>query len=212
MQPGATTADFEAAIAQLKTADPKLAEIIEIVGPCRLTPTEDAYFALAESIIHQQLSMKAAGTIFRRFAALMPGKAFPDPEDVLAAREETLKAVGLSGQKIRYLRDLSAKFLDGTVDPSGFSSMSDEEIIAELTKIKGIGRWTAEMYLIFSLARPNVLPVDDLGLQKAIQRHYGLNDLPIIQRIREVAVRWQPFCTVATWYMWRSFECMPFDS
>jgi DNA-3-methyladenine glycosylase II len=156
--------------------------------------------------------MKAARTIFQRFSALIPEKAFPDPEDVLAATDESLRAVGLSGQKIRYLRDLSAKFLDGTVDPDTFRTLSDEEIISELTRIKGIGRWTVEMFLIFSLARPNILPVDDLGLQKAVQRYYGLEEHQrIIPRILEVASRWQPYCTVATWYMWRSFECMPLD-
>ncbi|MBL7073808.1 DNA-3-methyladenine glycosylase 2 family protein [candidate division KSB1 bacterium] len=200
---------FEKAVAVLKTKDPILREVINRVGTCTLELEQDAFKALTESIIYQQLSIKAAGTIAKRFTAIYPNYSFPDPKDVLSTPDGKLREVGISNQKARYLKDLSHKFLDGIVTPSKFPDMSDEEIIEHLTKVKGIGRWTAEMFLIFSLGRPNVLPVDDLGFQKAVQRHYGIENFRSESKLRMLAKKWEPYCSVATWYLWRSLDVVP---
>ncbi|MFQ6083393.1 MAG: DNA-3-methyladenine glycosylase family protein [Candidatus Aminicenantia bacterium] len=200
---------FEDAVEVLKAKDPVLCEIINKVGPCTLALRQDAFKALAESILYQQLSIKAAATIVKRFTAIYPNSSFPSPKEILSTPEEKLREAGVSNQKARYLKDLSRKFLDGTVTPSNFPDMSDEEVIEHLTKVKGIGRWTAEMFLIFSLGRLNVLPADDIGLQKAVQRHYGLGDSPSKEKLSNLAKRWEPYCTVATWYLWKSLEVTP---
>lgn len=197
---------FENAIEVLKTRDPVLAEIINRIEPCMLVLEKNPFQALAESILYQQLSIKAASTIVRRFTAIYPNRSFPSPKDILSTPDKKLREVGISNQKVRYLKDLSQKFLEGIMTPSKFHDMSDEEIIAQLTKVKGVGRWTAEMFLIFSLGRPNVLPIDDLGLQKAVQQCYGLENLPSEEEIRTLAKKWEPYCTVATWYLWRSLD------
>ena len=184
--------------------DPVLARIIEEVGPCTLKLERDHFKALAESIIYQQLSGKAASTIVKRFMALYPKRSFPTPKDILRTKDEKLRSVGISPQKLRYLKDLSQKFSDGTIDTSNFKRMSDEEIIDHLIQGKGIGRWTAEMFLIFSLGRPDVLPVDDLGIQKAIKELYRLHKMPSPDKMRKIGKKWEPYRTVATWYLWRS--------
>ncbi len=196
--------DWSDGVRALNAADPILAQIIERVGHCTLVPELVPFRSLVKSIVHQQLSMTAAGTILRRFLALYPDQPFPEPADLLATSDESLRQVGLSGQKTRYLKDLAQRFLDGTVDPSHFSTMSDEEIIHDLVKVKGIGRWTAEMFLIFCLGRPDVLPVDDLGLQKAVRLHYGADDPR--NALPSLSEKWHPYCTLATWYLWRSLD------
>ena len=200
---------FEDAVEALKAKDPVLCEIINNVGPCTLTLEHNAFKALVQSIIYQQLSIKAASTIVRRFTGIYPNRSFPGPRDILTTPDRKLREVGISKQKARYLKDLSQKFLDGIITPSKFPEMSDEEIIEHLTKVKGIGRWTAEMFLIFSLGRHNVLPIDDLGFQKAVQRHYGIEDFHSESKLRMLAKRWEPYCTVATWYLWKSLEVTP---
>jgi DNA-3-methyladenine glycosylase II len=201
---------FKPAIDHLRSGDPVLAAVIDRVGACRLKPknTDHTFVSLAQAIVSQQLSIKAAATIFARFTALFPDGA-PDPSGVSDLSEEQLREVGLSRQKIAYLRDLAGHFQSGAIIPSALRRMSDEDIIETLTKVKGIGRWTAEMFLIFTLNRPNVLPVDDLGFRRAVQREYGLPDLPVAEEIRKLAVRWEPYCSIATWYLWASLENAP---
>ncbi|MCK4321100.1 DNA-3-methyladenine glycosylase 2 family protein [candidate division WOR-3 bacterium] len=195
---------FENEIALLKEKDPVLAEIIDRVGHCTLELEEDSFRALAEAILYQQLSLKAASAIVGRFVEIYHNRSFPKPIDILETEDERLRKAGISRQKIRYLKDLSCKFMDGIVTPPKFSDMTNDEIVEQLMKVKGIGRWTAEMFLIFSLGRVNVLPVDDLGFQKAIQKWYGFENLPSEVQIRIIAKKWEPYCTVATWYLWKS--------
>lgn len=199
---------FENEIEELKAKDPVLAEVIDRVGPCTLELEPDPFWALAEAILYQQLSMKAAGTIAGRFKALYENSP-PGPKDVLDTPDEKIREVGVSRPKVRYLKDLSRKFSEDIVTPSELPDMPDEEVIEQLTQIKGVGRWTAEMFLIFSLGRPDVLPVDDLGLQKAVQKCYGLKNLPSEVKIRKLAKKWEPYRTAATWYLWRSLAATP---
>lgn len=204
MKPNESGIMFENEIALLKEKDPVLAEIIDRVGHCTLELEEDSFRALAEAILYQQLSLKAASTIVGRFIEIYPNRPFPKPIDILETEDERLRKAGISRQKIRYLKDLSCKFMDGIVTPPKFSDMTNDEIVEQLIKVKGIGRWTAEMFLIFSLGRVNVLPVDDLGFRKAIQKWYGFENFPSEVQIRIIAKKWEPYCTVATWYLWKS--------
>lgn len=200
---------FEKEIEILRSKDPILKKIIEKIGECNLELEPKPFPALVEAILYQQLSMKAAGTIVRRFKALYPNHIFPTPKDILDTPDEKLRGCGISGPKIKYIKDLSQKFKDEVIVPSKFSEISDEQIIDELIQVKGIGRWTAEMFLIFSLGRPNVLPVDDLGFRKAVYQYYGFDDLPSKDEIQKVAKKWEPYCTIATWYLWRSLDKEP---
>jgi len=194
------------ASAHLRGADPVLARLMSAVGPCRLEIDRRGgpFASLAEAIVYQQITGKAAVTIHRRLRALV-GRRHPRPQDVQAASDEQLRVVGLSRQKIRYLRDLAEKVQDG-LPLRRMSRLSDDEVIAALTKVKGIGRWTAEMFLIFRLGRLDVLPVDDYGIRKAMQRAYRMRALPKAGRMRRVAEAWRPYRTVATWYLWRSVD------
>lgn len=168
--------------------------------------TEGTHFqALVRSIVYQQLSGKAAGTIHARFNALFDN-ATPTPEAVLATSDETLRSVGLSRQKIGYLRDLSAKVVDGALPLDAVEMMDDDDLIAHLVQVKGIGRWTAQMFLMFRLGRPNVLPELDLGIQNAIKRAYRKRKRPTPQQVKRVGARWSPHASVACWYLWRSLE------
>jgi DNA-3-methyladenine glycosylase II len=195
----------------LMRRDPVLASIIRKHGTCGIKTGREAdiFCGLVEAIVSQQLSTRAAATIFGRLRALMPGDGAPTPDAILPLSDEVLRGVGLSRQKTGYMRDLSRKVLDRSVKTDGFSGMTDEEIVAELTKIKGIGRWTAEMILIFRLARPDVLPVGDLGIVKAIQRAYGLRKTPDATRMQKIAEPWRPYRSVASWYLWASLENKP---
>lgn len=162
-----------------------------------------AFQSLAEAIIYQQLSGKAAGTILKRFIALFPKKKFPTPEDVLKVKVEKLRAAGLSGQKASYLKDLAAKFKDGTINPKLFKKMSDEEIVTHVVTVKGVGVWTAQMFLMFTLHRPNVLPTGDLGIQKGFMRLFKLRSKPSPARMERLARAWAGHRTLASMYLWR---------
>jgi len=161
-----------------------------------------AFQSLCESIIFQQLSGKAAGTILARFVALFPKKKFPTPEDVLKIKTEKLRSAGLSGQKSAYLKDLAEKFKDGTIDPKLFPKMSDAEIIEHVMAVKGIGEWTAQMFLMFTLARPDVLPTGDLGIQKGFQKLFALRNRPSPKQMEKLASGWAGHRTVACMYLW----------
>jgi DNA-3-methyladenine glycosylase II len=195
------------AIAHLRRADPVLARIIDRVGPCRLEPrrTGTHYDALVRSIVFQQLSGKAASTIHRRFCELYPGNR-PRAEHVLATEEHVLRGAGLSRQKIGYLRDLSARVADRSRPLAHHRPQKDHAQIEQKVQVKGIGRWTVQMFLIFRLGRPDVLPDLDLGVQNAIQRAYGLKKRPSPKDVLEIGARWRPFASVASWYLWRSLE------
>jgi 3-methyladenine DNA glycosylase/8-oxoguanine DNA glycosylase len=188
--------------------DKHLGAFIKKHGPIRNRREHamGAFQSLAESIIYQQLSGKAAGTILARFVALYKGKKFPTPEDVLKTPMPKLRAAGLSGQKASYLKDLAAKFKDGTVNPKNFPRMTDEEIIEHVTAVKGIGEWTAQMFLMFTLARPDVLPTGDLGIQKAFQRVFKLRAKPSPERMAALAKPWAGHRTVASMYLWRMLD------
>src|SRR3990167_4299115 len=165
-----------------------------------------AFQSLAEAIVYQQLSGKAAGTILKRFVALFPKTTFPSPEDVLKIKTEKLRSAGLSGQKASYLKDLAAKFKDGTINPKIFSKMSDAEIIEHVVAVKGIGEWTAQMFLMFTLARPDVLPTGDLGVQKGFQKLFGLKKKPSPKQMQKLSEGWTGHRTVACFYLWRLLD------
>ena len=194
------------AVAHLRRADPVLARVIHAVGPCRYAPDPrgGAFAALVESILYQQITGKAAASIHGRLVDLL-GRKVPRPADLLAATDEDLRRVGLSRQKIGYMRDLARKAADG-LPLRTLSRLPDESIIEVLTEVKGIGRWTAEMYLIFRLGRLDVLPVDDYGVRKAMQNAWRKRALPSPDWMRRTAEPWRPYRTVASWYLWRSLE------
>lgn len=162
-----------------------------------------AFQSLAEAIVYQQLSGKAAGTILKRFVALFPKKKFPTPEDVLNIKTEKLRSAGLSGQKSAYLKDLATKFKNGTINPKLFPNMSDAEIIEHVVAVKGIGEWTAQMFLMFTLNRPDVLPTGDLGIQKGFQKLFALRNRPSPKKMKKLAAGWADHRTVACMYLWR---------
>src|SRR5436190_3225160 len=197
--------DPAAAARHFRKADPVIAGVIKQVGPCTLKPQRDRFNMLVRSIISQQISTAAARSIRAKLEALIaPEKVRPE---VLARFSlEQLKSAGLSSQKATYLHDLAAKAADGTVQLKTVGRKSDEEIIAELIQVKGIGRWTAQMFLIFSLGRPDVFPPDDLGIKVALRNLYGLAELPTKAEARALAAPWTPHSTFATWYLWRSLD------
>jgi len=187
-----------------------MAGIIAAHPRVKLQSRVDAFVTLARSIVGQQISVKAAAAIWLRFCAACGETT---PKGILRRRPTTLRRCGLSDRKVEYIRDLAAHFVSGRVDPSRFGAQDDEEIIAELVDIRGIGRWTAEMFLIFNLLRPNVLPLDDLGLLKAVSVNY-LGGEPVLGRegrvrVEQVAQVWAPWRSVATWYLWRSLDPIP---
>jgi DNA-3-methyladenine glycosylase II len=199
--------DYRTSVRHLKRVDPVLARVIESVGPCRMpVRSEGTHFqALARSIVFQQLSGKAAGTIHGRFAALF-ANGEPEPSSLLVFTDVQLRGVGLSRQKIGYLRDLSHKVVSGALPLDEVDRMNDDELIAHLVQVKGIGRWTAQMFLMFRLGRRNVLPELDLGIQNAIRRAYGKRKRPSPKQVRAIGAKWSPHSTVACWYLWRSLE------
>jgi 3-methyladenine DNA glycosylase/8-oxoguanine DNA glycosylase len=192
------------AVAHLRAADPTLADLMDEVGPCRwqVHRAISPFAALTSAIVYQQISGKAAAAILARVVAL-GGKGRLRPAHVLAASDEALRACGLSRQKAAYLRDLAGHAVRGN-GLSGLARLEDEAVIERLTAVRGVGRWTAEMYLMFRLGRPDVLPVDDYGIRKAMQRAYRMRALPRPDRMRLIAERWRPYRTVACWYLWRS--------
>jgi DNA-3-methyladenine glycosylase II len=193
------------AIAHLRSVDPVLATIIDRVGPCRLEArrTGTHYDALVRSIVFQQLSGKAASTIHRRFMELYPRKR-PRAEHVVKTEEHLLRGAGLSRQKIGYLRDLSARVADRSLPLAHLGRLSDDEIIEHLVQVKGIGRWTVQMFLMFRLGRPDVLPVLDLGIRNAMRQAYRMRKEPTHARMRAIAASWAPYRSVACWYLWQS--------
>jgi 3-methyladenine DNA glycosylase/8-oxoguanine DNA glycosylase len=200
------TYDREAAVAHLRRADPVLARVIDSIGPFTLEPRSGSFAALARSIFFQQLAGPAARAILKRVLDLLgtDDERFFAPEQFLAATDEDLRAAGLSRQKLAYLRHLAEKFASGELREDEFTALDDEEVITRVASVKGIGRWTAEMFLIFSLGRPDVLPVDDLGVRRGFQQTYGLDGPPSPEQMRSIAETWRPFRTMGTWYMWRS--------
>lgn len=203
-------AQLRAATTHLTQADPILARLIAHHGPCSLEPTPNYYQKLVRSIIGQQLSVKAAETIWQRFLALFEGQP-PLPEAILRKRPEELRSVGLSGAKVAYVQDLALQIVDGRLEINKLPDLSNQEIIAELTAVKGIGEWTAHMFLIFSLGQLDVLPVGDLGVRTAAMRLYELSDLPSAAQLRELSTArgWRPYESVASWYLWRSLDNQP---
>jgi DNA-3-methyladenine glycosylase II len=190
----------------LSKADPVLARIIAEVGPLGIQPRRERFQALARAIIFQQLAGAAANAIYGRFVGLFPDVEFPSPAQVLARTDAELRSVGLSEKKTLYIKDLAAHIRDGKLDFHRFHRMTDEEIIEHLVMVKGIGRWTAEMFLMFNLGRPDVMPAGDLGVQNAIKRHYRMRQRPNRKRLLAHAERWRPYRTAAAWYLWRSLD------
>ena len=186
--------------------DPVLRDIIKRIGPCELhnAGPADPFVALTLSIASQQLSVKAADTIFRRFCDLFPPDCKPTPERVLALTDDQIRGVGFSRPKAGFLKDLAAHVRDGRLDLSGMHGHDDESVMAQLVAVKGIGRWTAEIFLMFRLLRPDVLPADDLGLMNAVQRAYRLRRRPTPDKVRKMGETWRPYRSVASWYLWQS--------
>lgn len=201
--------DRRAAVRHLKKADEKLAAVIDAVGPFTLTLEggQTPFEALAESIVFQQLAGKAAATILSRVVALFAPKKFPTPEDILVTPDEKLRAAGLSGSKTMAVKDLAKKTLDGVVpELADLHAMGEEAIIERLTQVRGIGRWTVEMMLMFRLGRPDVLPVTDYGVRKGFQKVFRTRDLPDPKRMLAQAEAWRPYRSVASWYLWRVLD------
>ncbi len=208
MKPPPQQPEWSTAVEHLSAADTKLAAFITQVGPCTIEIPHhfSIFFSLARSIVYQQLAGAAAAAIMGRVEALFP-KGRMTPKNLLNTSDASLRAAGLSQNKLAALRDLAAKCLDGTVPTKrALARMADEEIIERISQVRGIGRWTVEMMLIFRLGRPNVLPVDDYGVRKGMQRLYKLRELPNKAAMRRRARKWEPWCTVASWYMWRCAE------
>jgi DNA-3-methyladenine glycosylase II len=192
------------AILHLKKCDPILREIIERVGPYRMEYGSPEFHSLAEAIVYQQLNGRAAATIFQRFATLA-GEPLT-PEGILKLTDAQLRGVGLSKQKSAYLKDLAMKTASGLLDFSRLPEMPDDGVIEHLTQVKGIGVWTAHMFLMFMLKRPDVLPTGDYGVQTAMKRHYRKRKLPKPKDMEKIARAWAPYRSVACWYLWRSLD------
>lgn len=190
--------------------DPVLGSVIKTIGPCLMAERQrkDHLTALVGSIVSQQLSTKAAATIFGRFAALFDGAPL-SATAIAAVDDVSLRGVGLSGQKVRYLRDLCERISDGRLVLEAIESLEDEEVIARLTEVKGFGRWTSEMFLMFRLHRPDILPVDDLGIVNAVQRLYKLRKRPDAKKLYKLGEAWRPYRSVASWYLWQSLRNEP---
>jgi DNA-3-methyladenine glycosylase II len=189
------------ALSHLRRADPVLAAIIDRVGPYRMDYREPTFENLVRSIVYQQLSGRVARVIYGRLAEALPGGV--SPEGILMLRPERMRKLGLSAQKVVYIRELAKNTRCGAVCFETLPQMDDTAVIAQLTQVKGIGVWTAHMFLMFALRRPNVLPVGDLGIRTAMRKAYGLPDLPTPVNL---ARAWHPYCTIACWYLWRSLE------
>jgi DNA-3-methyladenine glycosylase II len=192
------------AIIHLKKSDPVLRAIIERVGPFRVQYHDPTFATLARSIVYQQLSGRVARVIFERLLDAAGGDL--TPRSILKIRPEKLRAIGLSKQKSAYIVDLARRTAEGGVDFPLLAELTDTEVIERLTVVKGVGVWTAHMFLIFALRRPDILPTGDLGVRTAIRKAYGLDDLPKPAEIEELARAWRPYCSIAAWYLWRSLE------
>jgi len=192
------------AILHLKNSDPVMRSIIERIGPCKLQFGEPVFHSLAEAIVYQQLNGKAAVTIFKRFAALAGDPL--TPEGILKLTPEKMRAVGLSKQKTSYLFDMAERAHRGELDFARLPTMSDDEVIKHLTQVKGVGVWTAHMFLMFTLRRPNILPTGDYGVRTAIMKHYKKRKLPKPELMERIAKPWAPYRSVACWYLWQSLD------
>ena len=199
---------WQQATLELAERDAVLRGLIDRYHGLSLKSRGDAFSTLARSIVGQQISVKAAQSVWDRLASRLMEVT---PARVASARRATLRSCGLSGQKADYLKDLARKFLDGHLDPAGWIAVEDEPLIAELIQVKGIGRWTAEMFLMFYLARPDVLPVGDLGLQRAMRLHYNRGRALSLARMQKIGSVWAPWRSVATWYLWRSLDPIPVE-
>jgi DNA-3-methyladenine glycosylase II len=191
----------------LRAADPALAAIIDRVGPYRLEPrTEGTHFDyVVRCIVGQQLSGKAAATIYQRVRDLYGG-GLPTPQQLIETPDAKLRAAGLSGRKVEYVKELAVRTADGSIAILGIHEMTDDEVMETLLSVRGIGRWTAQMVLMFRLGRPDVLPELDLGVQKAVQRLHRMRKLPTPQKLQKIGKKWAPYRTIAAWYLWRSLE------
>lgn len=192
------------AINHLKKSDPVLSAIIELVGPYRMEFGPPEFHSLAEAIVYQQLNGKAAVTIFKRFVALAGEPV--TPEGILKLTDAQLRSVGLSKQKSSYLKDMAGRAARGELDFTRVPEMTDDEVIKHLTQVKGVGVWTAHMFLMFTLRRPNVLPTGDYGIQMAIKKHYKKRKMPKPEVMAKIAKSWEPYRSVACWYLWRSLD------
>lgn len=200
--------NIPAAETHLRKSDPKMAQIIDTLSLRSRSSEPDAWRALVSSICGQQISVHAARAVRNRFAALEANRDFPTPKFVIEADDETLRGAGLSRAKVLAVRDLAARLEDGRLQPELFAAMTDEDVIATLIPTRGIGRWTAEMFLIFSLGREDVLAVDDLGLRNAMKRLYELPELSA-NEMRSLAEPWRPYRSVASWYLWQWLDNAP---
>ena len=202
----------DAALAHLRAADPVIARLIDAHGEIDLVPAHrrgrDHYTALVRSIVGQQLSVKAAATIYGRLETHFGGRA-PSPKEILAADPEALRACGMSRPKVGYLRSLAEHVLDGTIQLERLDELPDDEVIRELVAVKGLGEWTAHMFLMFQLGRPDVLPVGDLGIRRAVERAYGLAAIPGPAELERIAEPWRPWRTLACRYLWESLDNAP---
>jgi len=197
----------------LSKVDPVLADVIGRVGPCEMAPRKDYFVALCRAIFAQQVNVKVAQILFDRFRKLLPGKRLsPGAVFEILSDAEKYKGCGLSRQKAGYLKDLAAHFADSRIPVRKLAKMSDEEVIETLVAVKGVGRWTAEMVLMFVLSRPDVLPVDDLGLREGFREVYGMSERPGKAEMTEFAERWRPYRSVATWYLWRRNSVVPVNN
>jgi DNA-3-methyladenine glycosylase II len=197
----------------LGCGDPVMASLVRDAGPLGLEERRRgrpayAYGALVRTIVGQQLSTRAARTVYTRVTALF-GDRPPTPEEILAVDEEALRAAGLSRPKVSYLRDLAGRVIDGELDLEALHALPDEEVIDQITAVKGLGRWSADMFLIFHLDRPDVLPVGDLGIRRAVERAYVLDDLPDVETLQAIASPWRPQRTLACLYLWSSLDNVP---
>ena len=195
--------------AHLHKADPIMRRLIKQVGPCELKPDRrrSPYEALVRSVAHQQLNGIAAETITRRFIALFPGKRFPSPEDLATVSDEQIRGAGFSRAKLAAIRDISAKALDGTVPTRRvIAKWGDDEIVDHLSQCRGVGRWTVEMFLMFTLGRQDVLPIDDFGVQNGFRLAYGLEAMPKPKELLAFGEKWRPHRTTAAWYLWRAVD------
>ncbi|WP_263769210.1 DNA-3-methyladenine glycosylase family protein [Propionivibrio soli] len=199
---------WQQAASEISRSDRVMAEIVARYPGRGLISRGDPFGTLARSIVGQQISVKAADSVWARFVAALPAVT---PANVLACQTEVLRACGLSARKVEYIGDLARHFAEGQIHVDHWASMSDAEIIAELTAVRGIGVWTAEMFLIFNQLRPDVFPVDDIGLQKAVALHYFDGQRPARTALLEHGERWRPWRSVATWYLWRSLDPLPVD-
>jgi DNA-3-methyladenine glycosylase II len=200
------TVDWTDALSHLTAADPGLAPLIEAHGAPAIAPTSDAIQSLARAIVGQQLSGAAARTIWARVLALYPRNKFPGAAKLLETPDADLRGAGLSGAKVAAVKDLARHVVEKRLMPRRLPAATDDEVSAMLLPIRGIGPWSVDMFLMFALARPDVLPVGDLGIRKGMQRHFGLRRLPEPTRMRKLAEPWRPFRTIASWYMWRLLE------